>query len=195
MKASHLSLAALFLVALIGGYFAASDRLGLNLDQFAPTAPGGDFELQSLEGPVSLSDFRDRLVLIYFGYTNCPDICPTALSLTNSGFKQLEPAEQEQVQMLLISVDPKRDTLERLDEYVGFFHPTMLGLTGSTQQIDDVTRRFGAYYSIPAGSAEDNYAVDHSSQTVVIGKDGEIKENIPHGTSPDQVVATVRKYL
>lgn len=195
MKASHYLSVALFALALIGGYFAASGRLGMNLDQFAPKAPGGDFELQSLQGPVTLSEFRNKVVLIYFGYTHCPDICPTALSLTNAGFKQLEPAEQEQVQMLLISVDPKRDSVERLEEYTGFFHPTMLGLTGSIQQIDDVTRRFGAYYSIPAGTTGDNYAVDHSSQTVVIGKDGEIKENIAHGTAPDQVVATVRKYL
>lgn len=195
MKASHYILIALFALALIGGYFFFSGKTRINLDQFAPVAPGGDFELQSNDGPVKLSDFKGSLVLIYFGYTYCPDICPTALSLTNTGVRQLEPEEQEQVQMLLISVDPKRDTLERLDEYVGFFNSTMLGITGSREQIDEVTRRFGAYYSIPADAPAENYAVEHSSQTVVVGKDGEIKESIPHGTSPDKVVETIRKYL
>ena len=195
MKASHYVLAALFILALVGGYLVSSGRLGINLDQYAPKAPGGDFELQSLHGPVKLSDFRNKLVLIYFGYTYCPDICPTALSLTNAGFKLLEPAEQEQVQMLLISVDPNRDKLERLEEYVGFFHPSMLGITGTKEQLDDITRRFGAYYSIPADAPAENYAVDHSSQTLVIGKDGTLEEYIQHGTDPDEVAKTIRRYL
>jgi protein SCO1/2 len=94
----------------------------INLDQYAPPMPGGDFILQSHKGPIKLSDFRGKVVLIYFGYTYCPDICPTALALTSSALKELNESELAQIQTLFISVDPERDTPERLDEYTHFGH-------------------------------------------------------------------------
>jgi len=195
MKRNYLILAAVLLVALIAGYLAASNKGTINLDQFAPKVPGGEFELQSINGPVKLSDYKGKLVLIYFGYTYCPDVCPTALSLTGTALAQLEPEELAQVQMLFVSVDPARDSVDRLDEYSHFFHPSIIGITGSKAEIDDITKRYGAYYKIVDTGSKTDYPVDHSSQTMVVGKNGEVVATIAHGTSPDEVVKTLRKYL
>ena len=95
-----------------------------------PALPeGGDFTLQSANGPVSLKDFRGKEVLVYFGYTYCPDICPTSLAATAEGLKQLTPEELARVAMIFVSVDPKRDTPARLKEYVTFFHSAIVGVT------------------------------------------------------------------
>jgi protein SCO1/2 len=88
---------------------------------------GGDFTLQSADGPVALKDFRGKVVLLYFGYTYCPDICPTSLAATADGLKELKPDELARVAVILISVDPKRDTPARLKEYARFFHPVFVG--------------------------------------------------------------------
>ena len=193
MKRSYFILAGLFALAILGGYLFSSGRL--NLDQYAPPMPGGDFTLESYEGPVSLSDFRGKVVLIYFGYTHCPDVCPTALALTSAALKQLDDTELTQIQTLFISVDPARDTPERVNEYAHFFHPNILGLTGSKENIDDITKRFGAYYRIPDHVTGENYAVDHSSQTLVVDKEGEIRAVIAHGTAPEEMLVTIRQSL
>ena len=101
----------------------------------AAIAAGGDFTLQSAAGPVSLKDYRGKLVLVYFGYTFCPDICPTSLAATAEGLKQLTPEELARVAMIFVSVDPKRDTPERLKEYAEFFHPAIVGVTGTPEAI------------------------------------------------------------
>jgi len=166
----------------------------INLDEYAPPMPGGDFTLQSHKGPVKLSDFKGKVVLIYFGYTYCPDICPTSLALTTAALKELNESELAQTQTLFISVDPERDTPDRLVEYAHFFHPNILGITGTKPEIDDITKRFSAYYRIPDHVSGENYAVDHSSQTLVIGKNGEIKATIAHGSLPESMLLIIREH-
>jgi protein SCO1/2 len=159
-------------------------------------AAGGDFTLQSASGPVSLSDFRGKLVLVYFGYTYCPDICPTSLVATAEGLKQLTPAEQEKVAMLFVSVDPERDTPARLKEYVEFFHPGIIGVTGKPENLAEIARRYGVFYARQnVETAGDGYVVDHSSDTYVIGMDGQLLGKLAHATPPDQVVIALRNYL
>ncbi len=203
-----------FLIAATGGWFLASYKPALNLEQYAPLPPGGEFALQSNQGPIKLSDFSGKVVLIYFGYTYCPDICPTSLALISGALKLLSNKERENVQSLFISVDPGRDTVERLAEYANFFDPNILGITGNKAEIDDITKRFGAFYQIYDQGAQNDsshngeviqsgkekgsavgYVVDHSSQTVVVGKDGEIKSIIPHGTLPEDMVNYFINYL
>jgi len=195
MKRSYFILTGLFVLAILGGYLFSSGRLSIKLDQYAPPMPGGDFSLLSHQGPVKLGDLKGKVVLIYFGYTYCPDVCPTALALTSAALNQLTGAELTQIQTLFISVDPARDTPARLDEYAHFFHPNILGLTGSKAEIDDITKRFGAYYRIPKDSTDENYAVDHSSQTLVVDKLGVIRAVIPHGTAPEEMLLTIREYF
>jgi len=162
----------------------------------AVIAAGGDFTLQSAAGPVSLKDYRGKLVLVYFGYTYCPDICPTSLAATAEGLKQLTPEEQTRVAMIFVSVDPKRDTPERLKEYAEFFHPGIVGVTGTAEAIAEIAKRYGVFYAEQkVDTAGGGYVVDHSSDTFVIAPDGQLVGKIAHATPPDQVVVAIRKHL
>lgn len=157
---------------------------------------GGDFTLQSAGGPVSLAAYRGKVVLLYFGYTYCPDICPTSLTATAEGLRQLTPEEQARVAMLFVSVDPKRDTLPRLKEYAEFFHPAIVGVTGTPEVVAEIAKRYGAFYAEQkVATAGDGYVVDHSADTYVIGADGQLVGKIAHATPPEQVVTALRKYL
>lgn len=162
----------------------------------AAIAAGGDFTLQSAAGPVSLKDYRGKLVLVYFGYTFCPDVCPTSLAATAEGLKLLTPEELGKVAMIFVSVDPKRDTPERLKEYAEFFHPAIVGATGTPEVIAEVTKRYGVFYAEQkVATAGGGYVVDHSSDTFVIAPDGQLVAKIAHATPPDQVAVAIRKHL
>ena len=157
---------------------------------------GGDFTLQSADGPVALRDFRGKVVLLYFGYTYCPDICPTSLAATSEGLKELAPDELARVAVILVSVDPKRDTPARLKEYARFFHPAIVGVTGTPEEIAAVAKRYGAFYAEQkVATAGDGYVVDHSADTYIVAADGKLAGKIAHATAPDQVAAIIRKYL
>ena len=157
---------------------------------------GGDFTLQSASGPVGLKDFRGKAVLVYFGYTYCPDICPTSLSATAAGLNQLTAAELAEVAVIFISVDPQRDTPARLKEYAEFFHPAIVGVTDTAEVIAEVARRYGVFYARQkVETAGDGYVVDHSSETYVLGRDGRLLGKLPHGAAPELVVAEIRKVL
>lgn len=166
------------------------------LPKAAGGPPGGDFTLLSAAGPVSLADFRGKLVLIYFGYTYCPDVCPTSLAATSEGLKQLTPDERAQVAMIFISVDPKRDTPARLKEYAEFFDPGIVGVTGSPSELSRIAGSYGVFYAEQkVATAGDGYVVDHTSDTYVIDPAGKLTGKIAHATPPDQVVVALRKYL
>ena len=157
---------------------------------------GGEFTLQSADGPVALSDFRGKVVLLYFGYTYCPDVCPTSLAATAEGLKQLTPGELARVAVILVSVDPKRDTPARLKEYVRFFHPAIVGVTGTPEEIAAAAKRYGVFYAEQkVATAGDGYVVDHSADTDVVAADGKLAGRIAHATAPDRVAAIIRKYL
>lgn len=197
MSERVLTVVAVLLAGLIGvlAFFwqpAAPERA---LPQ-AEVPAGGDFTVQSADGPVSLRDYRGKLVLLYFGYTFCPDICPTSLAATGEGLKRLTPEEMGRVGMIFVSVDPKRDTPARLKEYAAFFHPKIVGATATPETIADIARRYGVYYAEQkVDTAGDGYVVDHSADTYVIDPAGRLVGRIPHATPPDQVVETIRKYL
>lgn len=159
----------------------------------APT--GGDFTLQAAQGAVSLKDYRGKTVLVYFGYTYCPDICPTALAFTTQGLKQLTDGELAKTQVLFISVDPERDSLAKLKEYGAFFHPNILGLTGTPAQIEEVAKRYGASYRKQETGSAGGYVVDHSSNLYVINPDGKLADTLPHGAMGNEIAAAVRTAL
>lgn len=162
----------------------------------ARIAAGGDFSLESASGPVALSDYRGKLVLVYFGYTYCPDICPTSLAATAGGLNLLTSDELAKVAMIFVSVDPKRDTPARLKEYAEFFHPAIIGATGTPENIAEIAKRYGVFYAEQkVETAGGGYVVDHSSDTFVIAPDGALVAKIAHETPPDQVALAIRKYL
>ena len=159
------------------------------------TSPGGDFTLQSPDGPVSLADQRGKVVLLYFGYTFCPDICPTSLSTLAQALSALTPDELGQVKSFFISVDPERDTMEVLKAYAPFFHPGIVGISGTSEQVAQVARLYGARYMKQKPDADGLYSVDHSSFIYVIAPDGKIAASLPHGTPPTQIVDMIRSQL
>jgi protein SCO1/2 len=162
----------------------------------ASIAAGGDFTLESASGPVSLKDYRGKLVLVYFGYTFCPDICPTSLASTAEGLKQLKPEEAARVAMIFISVDPERDTPPRLKEYAEFFHPSLVGVTGTPENLAEIAKRYGVFYARQkVETAGGGYVVDHSADTYVVGPNGQLVGKIAHATPSDRVVAEIRKHL
>lgn len=157
---------------------------------------GGDFRLRSATGPVDLQDLRGQVVLIYFGYASCPDICPTNLAFIANALKSLTPAELERVRVLFVSVDPERDDLERLAEYAGYFHPRILGLTGSPSEIAAAARLYGAAYRrAESGSSAMGYTVDHSAFTYVVDPQGRLARTLPHATSSDRILGVIRELL
>ncbi|MEA3640944.1 MAG: SCO family protein, partial [Lamprobacter sp.] len=161
---------------------------------------GGEFELISAQGPLRLSDYQGKVVLLYFGYTQCPDICPTNLAIMAIALRDLDRSlgkdALDRVQVLFVSVDPERDTVERLADYVGYFHPRMIGLTGSPQALAGVARQYGAAYQrSDAGSSAMGYTVDHSAYTYVIDASGRLAEVLDHATPAEQIVAILRRHL
>ena len=156
----------LTLVALLAGMPAADADTGA-----APA--GGDFTLRSAEGPVSLDDHRGKVVLLFFGYTSCPDICPLSLLRIGNCLSSLEEEQAARVSALFITLDPERDTVERMDQYAGFFHPGIIGLTGRAEEIDDVTTRYGIAWERKAapGSAL-GYSIAHPDTVLLVGADG-----------------------
>jgi protein SCO1/2 len=156
---------------------------------------GSDFTLMSAGGPVSLHDFSDKIVLLYFGYTYCPDVCPTSLTLIAQALKTLPPDERSRVQTIFVSVDPARDTPEKLRDYVAFFDPGMIGVTGSAAGIAATARSFGVYYAAQPADANGRYSVDHSAFTLLIDGDGNIVARLPHATMPAEIASRVRAEL
>jgi protein SCO1/2 len=164
----------------------------LGLDQ---PPRGGDFTLESWRGEVNLEDFRGKVVLLYFGYTWCPDICPTDLALISGALNRLTPEELEDVQVLFVSVDPERDTSKRLKRYTGYFHPNILGVTGTAQQVAAVADLYGAAYRRVEEESAAGYLVDHSSYTYVIDPRGRLAKVLEHAPSPSKTLSTIRALL
>jgi protein SCO1/2 len=182
---------ALLLVWVIWFWQPAGDREHQTLS-LAAAPMGGDFTLHSADGPVALKDLRGKVVLVYFGYTFCPDICPTSLAYTSQALDQLSKDELARTQVLFVSVDPDRDTLKKLKEYGAFFHPNVLGITGSKQEVAAVAKLYGASYSKQNTGSAGGYVVDHSAATYVVDPTGKMVATLQHGTPPAEVAKAIR---
>ncbi len=158
-------------------------------------APGGDFVLQSAAGPFDTQAQRGKVLLLFFGYCNCPDVCPTNLGTAAQAIKQLTPEERARVRLVLISVDPERDDVKKLAEYAAYFHPDMIGLTGSPAEIAAVAKLYGAGYIRQATRPDGSYAVDHTAHTYVIAPNGKLSAALDMGSPVDKVVQAVRAQL
>ena len=157
---------------------------------------GGDFTMLSPNGKKQLSDYKGKLVLLYFGYTYCPDICPTNLGNLSVAYQQLSEKQKQNLQILFVSVDPERDTPQRLQEYVNYFESNMVGLTNTPAIISEVAHRYGVVYAkVDDPNNGTNYAVDHSAFTYVVDQQGQLQEQLPHATSAAQFIDTINKYL
>ncbi|MGE0080542.1 MAG: SCO family protein [Thiohalomonadaceae bacterium] len=192
-----LGLLALVMASLVVGLALFWNPLPAVQPSAYPVLPrGGDFTLQSADGPVSLRDFRGKVVLVFFGYTFCPDICPTALVAVADAMEQLKPKEKRDVAVLFVSVDPERDTPQGLKQYTAFFHPNIIGVTGSAEQVRKVAQDYGAIYARQPGvSAGGGYVVDHSADIYVVSGDGRVVDKISHGATSARIATSIRNAM
>ena len=141
---------------------------------------GGNFTLTGKEGPISLSQFRNKNVILYFGFTHCPDVCPLSLSNLGSNFKKLPEVVQNDLQVIFISVDHRRDKPKEVHSYAAYFDPSFIGVTGSKDLIKKVTKSYGVtfeYEEIP--ESELKYTVNHTSRYFFINKSGVLIDATP----------------
>ncbi|MEQ1880747.1 MAG: SCO family protein [Burkholderiales bacterium] len=136
---------------------------------------GKEFALTDHNGKHrTLEDFRGQVVVLFFGFTHCPDVCPTTLGELASAFNKLG-ASADKVQVLMVSVDPERDTQEVLSKYVAAFHPRFLGLRGSAEETARVAKDFKVIYQKASGTTAVSYSMDHSAGTFIIDKQGRLR--------------------
>ena len=157
---------------------------------------GGEFELVDQSGErTRLSDLAGNAVMMFFGYTYCPDVCPATLARMREVKAALSEEDAARFTGLFISVDPARDTPERIGQYVEFFDPGFVGMTGSEEELEDMARRYGAQFMIPDGQPQDSYLVNHSSIGYLIDPAGHVRA-LYYGDEPiDAIAANVREVL
>lgn len=160
-----------------------------------PPKPVGDFTLTAHTGePFHLSDLRGNVAVLYFGYTACPDVCPTTLA----AYKQVKVElgdEAERVRFVFISVDPARDTIARLANYVTAFDPTFIGATGDDATLRSIARDYGVFFQRVDYESDTNYLVDHTASSFVVGPEGMLRVVVPYGTDPALTAQHIRNVL
>ena len=157
---------------------------------------GGPFLLLNGDGqPVTDADFKGKLMLVYFGYTFCPDVCPTELGLVAKALDQLTPEQRDKVAPIFITVDPERDTPQVIKSYVAGFHPQLVGLTGTPEQIAAVEKSFHVYSAKVPGNDSSSYTMDHSSILYLMGTDGHYLKHWGRNVTVDDILQGLRQAL
>ncbi len=156
---------------------------------------GGEFSLNSTQGGVfTQDDLIGKKSLIFFGYTFCPEICPTTLSESTSWREELE-IKPEDLRIIFVSVDPKRDTLEMLENYIAGFGTPIIGLTGTEEQITDIKRAFGVFSQTVGDTSGDEYLVDHTANVFIVDDSGSVIDTIAFGEARPSAIAKIRKLM
>lgn len=154
-----------------------------------------DFKLTDHTGKVrAIADFNGKVVALFFGYAQCPDVCPTTLSDMAQVMKKLGK-ESERVQVLFVTLDPKRDTPELLAQYVPSFHPGFLGLTGDEDAIKKAAKDFKIYAQQVEGKTPGSYTIDHTAGTFVFDPSGRLRLFVNYGMAPDKIAADLKQLL
>ncbi|MDI3297887.1 MAG: SCO family protein [Bacillota bacterium] len=189
--------AAVLLLAAVAWRLLAAGPPHFQGDLLRPPAPAPDFRLTDAEGrSFDLASLRGKVVLLYFGYTTCPDVCPTTLADLRQVQERLG-ADAERVRVLFVTVDPERDTPARIAGYLKpyGFRPAAAGLTGSLAQLEPVWKAYGVYVHKRQVPGAATYLVDHTAYVYLIDPLGRLRLLFPYGTSPDAVLHDVRLIL
>jgi protein SCO1 len=194
VRASGLALGALLLAGLLAACGQSAPPWGLQ--DISGLMPPLDFTLSAASDDATVhgKDFRGKVVLLYFGYTHCPDVCPTTLSLLSRAVKALG-ARAEQVRVLFVSVDPARDTLARLKTYAAAFGPEVVGLRGSEDELKTLTKRYRVSYGYGKPDARGAYEVSHSSAVYVFDREGKIRLLIGSTDSAPVITGDLQRLL
>lgn len=193
-----LLVAAVAIAGLLVGYGAVTwlrphTFSGTVLQSPSEAAPLTGLTLHTGES-ADLARFRGSVVLLYFGYTNCPDICPATLSNAANAIEAMGP-DGEDVELLMVTVDPDRDDPRTLGEYVGFFHPRFLGVHGSEDDLRDTASRYGVFFQQVEGSEGIGYLVDHTVSLMAIDPDGFLRVVYPVDVPPADLAADLEELL
>ena len=155
-----------------------------------------DFILSSPEGALSLKDLRGSVVLLFFGFTSCADVCPISLATISHAFSFLNDDELKLSKSLFISLDPERDTLEKLKKYTGYFHPNIIGVTGTIKELSMVAKIFGVNFEKKnSPDSALGYVIYHSSKIFIIDPQGVLRKTIPHNTDSKLLSEQIRSLL
>jgi protein SCO1/2 len=187
-----------FLPLLLAIALAACGGAGPGKPPLEGARIGGAFTLVDQDGrQVTERDFAGRYSIVYFGFANCPDVCPTDLAQIGQAmrlFEKSSPARAAKVQPIFISVDPERDTPERLKEYAAAFHPRLVALTGTPQQVADAAKAYAVYYSkVPADNG--SYQMDHMRIPFLMGPDGKPIAMLPHEQNAQAIAAELDRWV
>ena len=162
----------------------------------AKIIPGGDFTLRSADGPLSLKDLRGKVVILFFGYTSCADVCPISLATIANAFSKLTHVELKRIRSLFISLDPERDTPARLKKFTGYFHPNIIGVTASMEVVYDVAEKYGVKVERKELPDSDlGYAIYHTAEIFVVGPQGELRKTFPHNIDGQPLLHQIRSLL
>jgi len=181
-----------FLLILIVGvavliFTAPASFRGTTYDKPYPAAP--EFELTRSDGSsFRLSEMRGNVALLFFGYTSCPDVCPTTMAKLKLAVSALKESEAARVKVLFITVDPKRDTPDRVQTYVSRFNPAFIGLGGTETALTKVWQEYGVYRSDVPGSSADSYIVDHTARITMIDQEGNMRVSFGYDVPVDDIV-------
>ena len=192
-----LTLLFLLLAIIIAGVWSGYQIFEINAKSTSKTelqiVKGGDFKLSIADEAFDLTSLRGKVVVIYFGYTFCPDVCPTGLALMRDAFSKLGE-DLNDTQGVFITLDPLRDTPERVEDYASFFHPKILGLTGTASEIESVANKYQVYYKkvVIQGSAL-GYSLDHSANFFIVDKEGHLSNVLDHSVDSNVLANTIKK--
>lgn len=158
-----------------------------------PVAP--DFALTRPNGnSFRLSERRGRIIVLFFGYTSCPDVCPTTMAELNQALEKLDD-QAAQVQVLFVTVDPQRDTPERVQEYVDHFNPNFIGLSGSEAELAKVWNDYGVFREVVEGTSAAGYLVNHTARVTLIDRQGNLRVSFPFDTPVEDIVHDLKLLL
>jgi protein SCO1 len=189
----RMSIAVLVPLALLAGCGPSAPRF--QATDVSGTSFARDFQLVDHNGqPRSLADFRGKVVVLFFGYMHCPDVCPTTLAELAEVRKRLG-ADAARVQVLFVSVDPERDTRDLLASYVPAFDPSFLGLYGDAEALARTAKEFKIVYQKRAGQAPERYTMDHSAGTFVFDPEGKLRLYVSYGQGPAVFEHDIRELL
>ena len=159
--------------------------------------PGGDFIVQSPDGQLSLRDLHGKVVLLFFGFTSCADVCPTTLAVIARVFSMMSPEDLKKTRALFVSLDPEKDTLELLKQYTGYFHPNIVGVTGRLENIIEISKRYGVQYQrkdMPDSTL--GYVISHTPDVLVVDTWGRLQQKrIPPHVKAEEIAAYIKELL
>jgi protein SCO1/2 len=181
-----LSVIALFLIIIYSYQKTSADR----------NFKANEVKFNTVSGQQTLKNFSGKIVLLYFGFLSCPDVCPTTLSTYTKAIKELKPEELSKLQFIFVDVDPKRDSLQKLKEYTQYFHPSIVSFSASEEITRPFARYFGADFKYVELKSNLGYTVDHTTDIIVVNPDtNQIITNIHHGTNHKLMIPILNELI